>query len=523
MALRILFAISEAYPLIKTGGLADYARGLTKALVRLGHDVRLLLPCYPGTIERLAGSVERVDLGDAFSAGPTALISGRLPDTGVPLWLIECPNLYARRGGIYQDVMGDDWPDNALRFGLLARMAAWLALARGPVSWQPDVVHLNEWQTGPAAALLAQEATAPPTLFTIHNMAFQGLFNPDVLSFLGLPASVFDAQGLEYYGKVSYLKAGIRYADRIATVSEAYAREILTPEFGFGLEGLLTQRANDLVGILNGADYDVWSPQADPHVHAQFGASDIGAKKPICKDALLRRLGLAVNEGADRQLTVPMVAYMSRITHQKMADVLLDALPQVLARETQVVVLGQGDHALEAGLVALARRSPQRLAVVIGYDEELAHQILAGADMLLAPARFEPCGLTQMYALRYGTVPIVSRVGGLRETIVDARPDSLAQGTASGFVFDEPTVRGLVGGVDRALEAYRTRSVWQALQRKGMQADFSWARSARKYAQIYAALAASRLVSRMEFMSSTDADADPEHQACEHEVPQAAL
>ena len=520
---RILFATSEAYPLIKTGGLADYAGGLTKALVRGGHDVRLLLPCYPGTVERLAGPVERIDLGDVFGAGPTALISGRMPDTGAPLWLIECPGLYARPGGIYQDAKGDDWPDNALRFGLLARVAAWLALARGPVSWRPDVVHLNEWQTGPAAALLAQEATAPPTLFTIHNMAFQGLFSPDVLSFLRLPASTFDAQGLEYYGKVSYLKAGIRYANRIATVSEAYAQEILTPEFGFGLDGLLRQRANDLAGILNGADYEEWSPQTDPRIRAQFGADDVAAKKPICKEALRGRLGLATNQGVDPRVGVPLLAYMSRITHQKMADVLVDALPRILARETQVVVLGRGVHALEATLVELARRFPGQLAVVVGYNEELAHQVLAGADMLLAPARFEPCGLTQMYALHYGTVPIVSHVGGLRETVVDTVPHSLADGTATGFVFDEQTVSGLVGAVDRALEAYRTQRLWHAVQCSGMKVDFSWARSARKYEQIYAALAAPRPVACAVFRPARAADADPAHRAPRREAPQAEL
>ena len=489
MARRILFATSEAYPLIKTGGLADYAGGLTKALLRGGHDVRLLLPAYPGTVERLAGPVEHIALSDLFGTGPTALVRGRMPDTGAPLWLIECPSLYARGGGIYQDANGADWPDNALRFGLLARVAAWLAMARGPIPWRPDVVHLNEWQTGPAAALLAQEQAAPPTLFTIHNMAFQGLFDPAVLPFLRLPTSTFNAQGLEYYGRVSFLKAGIRYANRIATVSKAYAQEILTPEFGFGLEGLLRQRASDLVGILNGVDYEEWSPQTDRHIRARFGSGDVAEQKPLCKQALRRRLGLT-SPDADRHRGTPVLAYLSRITHQKMADVLVDALAQIVARDVQVVVLGRGDRALETRLVGLAQQYAGRLAVVIGYDEELAHQVLAGADMLLAPARFEPCGLTQMYALRYGTVPIVSRVGGLRETVVDTRSCSLADATATGFVFDEPTLDGLTGAVDRALDAYRTPAVWQALRRAGMNVDFSWARSARKYEQVFEQMAA---------------------------------
>jgi len=504
---RILFVVSEAYPLIKTGGLADYAGGLTKALARQGHDVRLLLPCYPGMVERLAGAVERIELGDAFGARPTALLAGRMPDTGAPVWLIDCPSLYARPGGIYQDAQGNDWPDNALRFGLLARVAACLAVARGPVSWQPDVVHLNEWQTGPAAALLAQERTAPPTLFTVHNLAFQGLFDRSVLPFLGLSPSTFCVQGLEFYGKVSYLKAGIRYADRIATVSEDYLQEILTPEFGCGLDGLLRQRSSDLVAILNGTDYEEWNPHEDRHIGVRFGAEDVATKKPTCKQALRARLGLETKRTSDARSPLALLAYVSRITHQKMADVLVDALPQILARGTEFVVLGQGDRVLEAELLALARRFSGRLAVNIGYSEELAHQVLAGADMLLAPARFEPCGLTQMYALRYGTVPIVTCVGGLRATVVDASPQNIANCTATGFVFEERTASGLIGAVDRALEAYRKPRVWQGLQRAGMLADFSWTRSARKYAQIYDELAAMRPSAGAVFLQPRTVDA----------------
>src|SRR5262245_14023994 len=247
---RSLFVTSEAFPLIKTGGLADYASGLVKALTRRGHDVRVLVPAYAGTLESLAGATgHRIELGDPFGVGPIALLCGAMPDSGYPIWLVDCPSLYARAGGIYQDPSGNDWPDNAKRFGLLALVAARIGVGAAPVDWQPEVVHLNEWQTGPAAALLAQQQAAPPTLFTIHNMAFQGLFDPDFLPFLRLPQSLFSTQGLEFYGRISYLKAGIRYANRIATVSKAYAEEILTPEFGFGLGGLLAERANDLIGI----------------------------------------------------------------------------------------------------------------------------------------------------------------------------------------------------------------------------------------------------------------------------------
>jgi starch synthase len=484
MSHRILFVTSEAYPLVKTGGLADYTGGLVKALARQGHEVRVLLPGYPEALEVLSECVEhRVELGDPFGAGPTALVLAPMPGVAARVWLIDCPKLYGRAGGIYQDPNGDDWPDNAQRFGLLARVAAWLALGGGPLPWRPDIVHLNEWQTGPAAALLAHERAAPPTLFTIHNMAFQGLFDADVLSFLELPKSVFDAGGVEFFGKVSYLKAGIRYADRIATVSEAYAQEILTPEFGFGLEGLLNERASDLVGILNGADYEEWSPQTDRHLAAPFGPRNFATRKPLCTRALRQRFGLAELHG-----DVPVLAFISRITHQKMADVLVQALPQILERGAQVVVLGRGDHAMEAALVELAQQFPEALAVHIGYNEELAHQVLAGADILLAPARFEPCGLTQMYGLRYGTVPIVTNVGGLRETVVDPRSPGDEDRMATGFVFEERSLEGLLDVVDRALAAYRTKPDWREIQRAGLAQDFSWKASAMKYEQLYADL-----------------------------------
>jgi starch synthase len=502
---RILFVTSEAYPLIKTGGLGDYANGLVKALTRRGHDVRVLLPAYAGTLNGLAGATHRIELGDPYGVGPIALVFGAMPNSGYPVWLIDCPSLYARAGGIYQDESGNDWPDNAQRFGLLALVAARIGLDVAPVAWRPEVVHLNEWQTGPAAALLAQQDGAPPSLFTIHNMAFQGLFDPDVLPFLRLPQSVFAPQGLEFYGQLSYLKAGIRYASCIATVSKAYAEEILTPEFGFGLEGLLAKRANDLIGILNGADYDEWDPRSDRYLVRRYGAHDVATGKQRAKHALRERLALT-----DRG-DVPLFAFVSRITHQKMADVLVDAVPQIIGRGAQVAMLGHGERAMEDALVEVARRLPGELAVNIGYNEDLAHQTLAGADMLLAPARFEPCGLTQMYALRYGTVPIVSNVGGLRETVVDSRPDTIADLSATGFKFVERTCAGLLAAVDRAVDAYRTKPLWQALQRSGMQVDFSWDHSAQQYERVYEALVGSRTTqdAATELVRSHLLDANP--------------
>jgi starch synthase len=497
---RVLFVTPEAFPLMKTGGLGDYAGGLTKALLEQGCDVRLLLPAYPGVVDALRGPRERCDLGTLPHFGPTALISGRMPRSAAPVCLIDCPTLYARPGGIYQDNNGEDWPDNALRFGLLARVGALLALGRGPFAWRPEVVHLNEWQTGPLAALLAHEAQAAGeqrahklragTLFTIHNMAFQGSFEPDVLAALGLPWSYFSPHGVEFFGKASFLKAGLRYADRLATVSASYAEEILTPEFGFGLEGVIKARPDRVAGILNGVDHDEWDPRGDPRIPARYHADDLRGKMR-CKQVLRERMGLAPLPAA------PVLAYMSRLTHQKMADVLIEALPRLAERGAQVVVVGRGDRAIESQLAAAARRHPGRIAVRIAYDEDLAHLLLSGADLLLAPARFEPCGLTQMYGLRYGTVPIVSCVGGLKETVVDAAPGRLH--AATGFVFSERTLAGFLAAVDRALAAFHaqpaTPSVpapWQQLQRNGMHVAHPWSDAALKYRALYEEIATQR-------------------------------
>lgn len=482
----VLLVASEAYPLAKTGGLGDCVGGLAKALDREGCVVRVLLPGYPEALDRLAGRVGRLDLGDYPGLGHVALVHGEMPGSAVKAWLIDCPTLYRRPGGLYQDEDGNDWQDNAQRFALLARVGARLALARGPLAWRPEIVHLNDWQTGPLATILAQERDRrPPCIFTVHNLAFQGLFGPEALDALGLSRDLLTADGLEFWGRASFLKAGIRFADRVTTVSETYAREMLTPAFGCGLDGALRTRPDKVIGIRNGVDEDEWNPATDRHLPATYHLHDLTGKA-VCKAAGQARFGLEHGTGA------PVLAYLCRLTDQKMADVVLAALPDLIARGFQLVVMGCGDRTIEAAFQKVANRFVGRVGVVTDYDEPRAHLLVAAADMLLAPARFEPCGLTQMYAMRYGTVPVASRVGGLAETITDLPSESFGVGEATGFLFDEVSAPALVWAVERAIASYRQPFLWRRLVANGMRRDFSWARSARRYVELYETLALMR-------------------------------
>lgn len=348
------------------------------------------------------------------------------PGFAVDAWLVDCPSFYRRAGGLYQDTDGKDWPDNAQRFALLAHAGAQLALGRGPVAWRPDIVHLNDWQTGPLAALLARESRdRPACVFTIHNLAFQGLFGLDALDLLGLPSTDPNADGVEFWGQMSFLKAGICCADRVTTVSEEYASEILTPQFGCGLDRVLRGLRHSVIGIRNGIDDEEWDPSQDPWLPARYRADDLRGKE-VCKERLRNELGLV------QRSATPLIACLNRLTHQKMADLLPECLPTLVAQGAQVVVLGRGDPAIEKRIEAAVHDQGDEAVAIIGYEEALAHRLLAGADILLAPARFEPCGLTQMYAMYYGTVPVASRLGGLAETITDCAAAESGSGTATG-------------------------------------------------------------------------------------------
>jgi len=480
--LRVLFVSSELYPLAKTGGLADVSAALPKALAALGVEIHLLLPGYPKAIEGAVNKSVKVELADFMSAGLVRLLSARTPDTFLPIWLVDCPSLFRRSGGPYQDEERQDWPDSAQRFALFNHVAALLSRGQLVENWHADLVHANDWPTGLVPAILiGSPAPRPATVFTIHNLAYQGLFPAALFPLLGLADDAFSPDGLEFHGKISFLKAGIYYSDRLTTVSPTYAREILTAEYGCGLEGLLQRREQDLVGILNGADYQIWDPTTDVNIPRNFSLEDIAGKR-ACKTALQQEFGLNVDEEA------VLVVYISRITDQKMADVVANILPEIIGNGALFVLLGDGERHLEERFARAAQRYPGRIAVHIGYKERLAHRILAGGDILLHPARYEPCGLTQIYAMHYGTVPIVRNTGGLHDTVVDATHDSLSRGTATGFAFEGVIATDMVRCLERALALYRQPSVWRKLQRQAMAQYFGWEEPARRYLALYHSL-----------------------------------
>ncbi|OAN67008.1 glycogen synthase GlgA [Magnetospirillum moscoviense] len=483
--MRVLFASSEVFPLAKTGGLGDVSGALPAALTEAGTDIRVLMPAYPEALDLAEGKRQVGDLGDPFGIGDTvSLVSAKLPGSGVPLWLLDCPAMYRRAGGLYQDRAGNDYPDNLLRFGLLSWAAARLSTEDSPVKWRPQVLHGNDWQTGLAPAYLHAwvPAERPATVFTIHNIAYQGVFPKDSVPRLGLPWELFQMEGLEFYDQLSFLKAGLFYSDRLTTVSPRYAREIQAAPHGSGMEGLLAHRAADLDGILNGADYRVWTPDSDPFLPHTYVPSDFTAGKAANKAALQAELGLAIDPAA------PLLVVVSRINDLKGLDMVLAAMPALLRMGAQVAVVGTGDHSLEEGFRAAAATSPRQVAVTIGYSEKLAHQLLAAGDMLLMPSRFEPCGLTQFYAFRYGTVPVVHATGGLADTVVDATYDGLMTGTATGFTFEHANAGAFQWCVERAVGLFRQPETWTKIQKTCVAQDFSWKRSAARYQSLYQGL-----------------------------------
>lgn len=480
--MRVLFASAEVFPLAKTGGLADVSAALPKALADLGVDIHLIMPGYTEALDSAEAKQRTIPLGNIPGIEDASLIPARLPGSGLGIWLIDCPALYRRDGGLYVDPNGRDWTDNASRFAVLSHVVTRLALGATSVDWRPDVVHVNDWHLGLVPALLAAEGgLRPPTVLTIHNLAFQGVFPAEVFPQLGLPSGWFNADAAEFYGQVSMLKAGIRFADRLTTVSPRYAKEILTPQFGCGLDGFLRARGRNLVGILNGIDYGLWTPDCPQSVPFPYTAKDLSGKR-LCKAALQAELGLASAPQA------PVIAFISRLTEQKMADVLPVVMPVIAEQGGQLVVCGEGDAAIQQSLQDLARRYPQAVAVHVGYEESLARRILAGADILAAPSRFEPCGLVQMYAMRYGAVPIVRNVGGLLDTVVRHEAGATRKDEATGFMFDEATAASFADAIERACRHYRKPVAWRAMQLRAMKQDFRWSRSAQRYLALYSEL-----------------------------------
>lgn len=471
---RILFATSEVHPLIKTGGLADVSASLPAALQELGQDVRLLIPGYNQVLEGL-GSKKTVATFNVFPGQPDVkLLSAKLPVTGVPVYVLDAPQYFCRVAGPYQYHLGGDWPDNPMRFGMLSKVAALLGSENSPVDWQAELVHCNDWQTGltPAYLKLGKGAQAK-SVMTVHNIAFQGNFDRDWLKPLNLPLSSFHLHGVEFHGNLSFLKSGLQFADRIVTVSPTYAHEIQATEMGYGMQGLLTARKAEVSGILNGIDETEWDASTDKHLTVRYDDEHLQLKTQG-KLALQQRLGLEVNEQA------PLLGVVSRLTYQKGLDLLLECLPTLLESGAQLAVLGSGDAEFERRYQQLAQRYTGRVSVTIGFDEALSHQIMAGVDIFLMPSRFEPCGLNQMYGMRYGTPPVVRRTGGLADSVVNA---SLDGGT--GFVFDDPGAAALQQTIKWAIECYRDPNTFRRIQLNGMHRDVGWRHSAQLYLDLY--------------------------------------
>ena len=473
-ARRILHVAAEVQPLIKTGGLADVAGALPDALHALGADVRVLMPGYGGALDR------------ARASGPLRVAAewpgARLLETALPggcvLWLYETEAFAARGTRPYDREDGTPWPDNAERFDELARVATALADDALGLDWRPDVVHAHDWHTGLLPVHLQLARVPAASLFTIHNLAYQGLFPLATRAGLGLPGWLEHWQALEFRGYFSFIKGGIAFADRVTTVSETYASEITTPAFGEGLEGLLAARGSDLVGIANGIDTGHWNPANDPTLPAAYDADD-----PRGKHAARR--SLLVETGLKADDHTPVVACVGRLAAQKGVDVLLAALDELLALPVTLVVLGSGDPALRRRLEQAAHAHPRHVHARFAFDEAFAHRLYAGADMLVMPSRFEPCGLAQLNAMRYGTIPVVRRTGGLVDTVTDTTPATLADGRATGFQFDQAAPGALVAAVRRAREYFTAPDTWQHLVRQAMRRDSSWTRSARAYLDLY--------------------------------------
>lgn len=473
---QILSVASEVFPLIKTGGLADVAGALPGALKPEHFETRTLIPGYPAVLAKLEHAEPIAEL-EEFFGGPARVLSACAK--GLDLFVLDAPHLYRRDGGPYADPTGVDFTDNFLRFAALGRAGA--LLGQGLCQeFLPDVVHAHDWQAGLTAAYLKfSDGPKPKTVFTVHNLAFQGQFGPEIFPELDLPNEAFSIDNIEYYGGVGFLKAGLQLSDRLTTVSPSYAQEIQTFEAGMGLDGLLRARAQDLSGVLNGIDCAVWDPETDPLIAKNFSRKKILARAEN-KKALQQSLGL------DQNPEKLLIGVVSRLSWQKGLDLLLENIG--FFEDAQLALLGAGDRALEAGFVEAAQRHPGRIGVHIGYEEKLAHQIQAGADVILVPSRFEPCGLTQLCALRYGAVPLVARVGGLNDTIIDANEMALQSDCATGLQFAPPSAAALGAALRRAHILFQDQSSWKRIQANGMKTDVSWSFPARHYCALYRAL-----------------------------------
>jgi starch synthase len=479
LPLRILHVAAEHFPQVKTGGLGDVMASLPPAQRRAGMDVRLVLPCYPAVRAALIEPIDTIWVGPVVGSAGVRILKGRFSERGLWVYAVDAPDRFDRPGSPYVDAEGRNWPDNALRFALLSWTAA--QLARGVLDrrWHADILHAHDWHTAlaPAYARLAEDSLTPPrTVFTIHNLAYQGLFPAELFPSLCLPPEAFVPEGLEFWGLVSFMKAGLVYADKVTTVSPTYARDITTYDYGYGV---VMRRGTDLVGILNGVDEKEWDPSRDPHLVAGYSRNKLSGKAD-CRAAVAAEYSVELGEG-------PLFCVVSRLTHQKGLDLVLATIPEILAHDGRLIVLGEGDRVLELAFRAAADAHPGKVGAHFVFSEAQAHRVIAGADALLMPSRFEPCGLTQLYALHYGTPPVVHHTGGLLDTVIDVDSAGLALGT--GFAFKPATVPAFAEAIGRAATLFNDPRRWRQVQRNAMAQHFLWSRAAEKYLELYRSIA----------------------------------
>ena len=475
---KVLFASSEVYPFVKTGGLADVSASLPVALHALGHDVRIVMPAYRACLQQLADYQVIASLRLQGYTLPIEILATTLPDSELIVWLVHSPYHFDRSGGPYQQENGKDWHDNAQRFTLFCRAVVALAIDDVALNWQADLIHCNDWQTGLIPALLSTRPNRPKTIFTIHNLAYQGIFDYQTFSLLELPQELWSITGIEFYGQISFMKGGLIFADHITTVSPQYAQEICHPEFGYNLAGLLQHLTEQgkVTGILNGIATDIWDPETDPDIDWHYSAKRLSNKKKN-KAILQKKMALPMKK------EVLVLGVVSRLVAQKGIDLIILAIDALLAEDVaiQMICLGSGEQQYQEALLQLQAQYPEHIAVEIGYDEALSHQIEAGVDVFLMPSRFEPCGLNQLYSLRYGTLPIVRHTGGLADSVIDN--NNPQQDT--GFVFYQAEAKALVEVIKRALSLYQQGQLWRKRQRNAMRQDVGWQHRAVEYSDLY--------------------------------------
>jgi len=473
--MRVLHVCSELYPLLKTGGLADVLGALPFAQKEIGIDTRILLPAYP----KISAGIENTHVVTEFDnfAGHVVLRYGEY--NGIGIYLIDAPHLYWREGNPYHDTDYNDYADNYKRFALLGWVGAELATSLDSW-WRAEVVHAHDWHAGLVAAYLFNKGRPAKSVFTIHNLAYQGQFAHRHLYEIGLPEGMFHVDGLELFGQISYLKAGLYYSDMVTAVSPTYAKEITTPDFAYGLQGLLTglREAGKLAGILNGVDQEIWHPSCDAYIQHHYKLKSIAGKKKNKAD-------LQAYFNLPQQPDALLFVMVTRLTEQKGVDLLIATADEIVKQGGQLTILGSGAKHLEEGICQLAQRYPEHIAVKIGYDEALSHLMVAGGDVILVPSRFEPCGLTQLYGLQYGTLPLVRKTGGLADTVVDSTPENIKDRTATGFVFEQATAEDLRRSIQQAFDIWQKPRVWSALRANAMVQDFSWRKAAEQYRVLY--------------------------------------